>query len=208
MEKFSLNHFSEGFTYMVQNHAVAIGFLIVAGVIVFYLVFQIFLQFLNIHKKIFIVSVQFPVVEKEDLGSNMQKMESVFDALSGIVKSQLDTIFIEILRIDKYISIQLGSNKKEILTEAKSIFSLIPRIQFTKTEDRLKKLGDIKARTVYTSKDFLPIGHNDLFYDSVINYLSSIPEGKQAGIQILLRGVQKKFWIETKMFFFGTKSKE
>jgi len=165
-----------------------------------FLLWQAILIILNFHKKLYISAIQFPSIDHVNNENVIGQMTAIFSAIQGSVLSSTNKVFLEILKTDKYITIQLGSNKEEILNECKRLFSQMENVSITeRKEDKLQNFKKLKARTMYASKDFLPVNKNVYFFDGILNYLSSLPEDKQAGIQIILRGVNKKFSIEKKI---------
>ncbi len=210
MEKFSLNTIlSLMFTSLSHNTYFVSGFFIVLGIIFLYLVIQILLFFLNFHKKLFIASMQFPVIDKEHQQEVTEQIKEIFSSLHGNILSPLDKLFIEIIKVDTYITIQIGSNKPAILEKCKRLFSQLEGVRFTQTaEDALSKLTTWQGKSMYASQSFLPAGKNPYFYDSLITFLSSLPSQKQAGVQFVLRGVQKKFFIERRMLLLERKIRD
>ena len=174
---------------------------IAAGIILIVIVLYVFiLNILNIHKKHFIATITFPEITEEETELFIEKMRVAFDSLHRIILSQTNTVFIELLRNRGYIQMQIGSNDKQILELAKRSFSQIDHIAIQDSQiDQLTTFPKLNVKSIYTSKPFYPITKNMYFFDSLINFLSSLPKEESAGVQFILRGVKKKFAIYSKL---------
>src|SRR5258706_788601 len=196
------------YSSITHNTVVLTILLILALLFIGYLILQVLFWYLNLKGKLFITSIQLPVIDKEAIEETILQMSSIFSSLHGTILSPFERLFIEILKADKYITIQLGSNKKHILLETKRLFIQLTNVTFTDGEDKIDSFRSFKARTLYTSKNFLPIGKSAYFYDGLINFLSSLAVEKQGRIQLILRGVNKKFFIERKIIQIENKIKQ
>ena len=210
MEQFPITPFFHlALTSLLQNKLLLDGVIIAVGIVLLFILVHTLLIFLNFHKKLYIASMQFPIVDKEDQEQVTQQITEIFSSLHGSILSPLNKLFIEIIKVDSYITIQIGSNKHSILEKAKRLFSQIEGVRFTQTtEDELEKLQKWYGKTMYTSQTFLPTGKNAYFADSLVTFLSSLSNEKQAGVQFVLRGVHKKFYIERKLLLLERKIRE
>ena len=85
---------------------------IAVGIIIYLLSFVVF-YLLNSHKKHYIATIRFPEIAEEEREKYISQMRGVFDATFKRIFSQTDKVFFEILKTDDYISMQIGSNKKD-----------------------------------------------------------------------------------------------
>src|SRR5258708_3254307 len=194
MENVSMNTF---LLSLLQQPYVLQALWVVSGFIVLALMYVVIFNLLNIHKKHYIATITFPDIHEEDTIRYMEKMRVVFDALYKTVLSQTKSVFVEILRSEGYIKIQLGSNNKRVLELAKRAFSQVENVVIIDSEtDVLDSFKKLKAKSIYTSKAFYPINKNVYFFDSIINFLSQLPDEESAGVQFLLRGVKKKLAMD------------
>ena len=210
MEYFPLDKILQ-LAYAQITHSVAIEAVlgVLVSILVLLCLIQLFVFFISFNQSFFFVTMQLPVTNKEDSEEAVAHMTSIFATIHGTIHSWLDKVSIEIIKADEYITIQLGSNKKSILQENKRLFSQLHNVTFTEGgNDLLHIVSSSKARSLYTSQNFLPIGTNEFFYDGVISYLSSLSDQKQAGIQIILRGVNKRFSIERKIISLENRMKK
>lgn len=195
--------------YLSLSHNTTVLFILAVVLLaVFgYILWIFFLWYANYKSNLFFTAIQLPVVEKGEVDIAIKQMQTIFSSLHGSLTSQRDRFGIEIIKSGSEISIQLCSNKEEILGEAKRLFSQLRNVTFNDTFDALQHTGNVYVKNLYCSKDFLPIGENPFFFDSLINFLSSLPDKEHAGIQFVLRGVNKKFFIERRIILIERKMK-
>ncbi len=168
--------------------------------VVGYLLSFVVFYFLNNHKKHYVATIRFPEIAEEEKEKYLQQMKNVFDAIFKRIYSQTDKVFFEVLKTQEYIVMQIGSNNEEILEHIKQAFSQIANIEILETQqDELQSFKKVFTKSIYTSEPFYPINKNISFFDAVINILAGLPKEEQAGIQFVLRGVNKKLAIHLKI---------
>ncbi len=156
-----------------------------------------FLHRKNRHKQHYFLSLQFPTISQDSISDHIQKMETLFSSLHRLIHSNTDKLVLEVAKIDDYITLVLGSNNKDLLEQAQSLFSQLEHAQLKVLEgDPLGKISPVFSKHITTSKPFQPINRDSHFFDGILNYLASLKSGEQAGIQIILRGVNKKMTIK------------
>jgi hypothetical protein len=171
--------------------------------------YVIYLHRANRHTSFKILSVTLPEILEEDQHKYRQKMEGVFSALHRLIFSQTDKLFIEILKVDSYITIQIGSNSTSVIEKMKGIISQIENVQLVEVEtDQLSKLTSIVGKKVVTTKPYYPLGKNDNLFASILHFMASLKENQQGGMQITLRGVVKKEAIKSQIQTLEERSKQ
>jgi hypothetical protein len=147
--------------------------------------------------KVYIVQVKLPIVEKGEEEEAIDKMRSLFASIHNITRSQTDRLFLEIIKSGKYIIIQAGSNNEKLLTKVITICRQEEGITFIPAkEDAIVAIAPLHTRFVTNTKDYYPITHEKYFFDNLLSYLASLSDNEQAGIQIILRGVNKNLQIQ------------
>lgn len=150
------------------------------------------LFYLNKNQQIFVLEIRFPHITEKDQELYIDKMRSVFATLYSITRSQTDKVFFEVIKRKQYITIQMGSNNEQLLAKAKGILTQVRDLQIvTVKQDAVRMLSPLHAKTVSTIKEYYPITKEPHFFDNLLSYLSSLPEGEEAGVQFILRGVNK-----------------
>jgi hypothetical protein len=155
--------------------------------------YVLYLFRVNKHKTLHFLEVRLPEIANQESVYFTSKMNAVFTSLHSIVSSQQDKLSFEIIKADTYITIQIVSNTEEILQQVKGIFSQIKQIQFKTLQlDILSTFPRFFAKQITTRKEFYAINSENNVFESILNYLSSLPDEKQAAVQFILRGVNKK----------------
>src|SRR5258708_1438114 len=177
----------------IQNNNTLLGILFFGGitiVIVLYLLSFVIFYLCNNHKKHYIATIRFREITEEESEKYIVQMRGVFDSIFKRIYSQTDKVFFEILKKDDYITMQIGSNKREILDHIKQSFTQVANTEISETEeDELLSFNKVSIKSIYTSEPFYPINKNMHFFDGVINLFAGLPNDEQAGIQFILRGV-------------------
>lgn len=195
-----LNSFDKIYKDFLFHNGLAILIILLITVVLGFIIYLIFLYRKNNHKTLFILTLQFPEISEESEVRFGEKMQSVFSTLYRLVLSQTDKLFLEVFKTGEYITMQLGSNNKRVLEQAKVAFSHIDSVQLRETtNDEIENISPLFAKQINVSKKFYAISKNDDFFSGVIHFLSSLQASEKAGIQIVLRGVNKKLTIQEKM---------
>ncbi len=187
------------FTYGSYPVSVQVYQLLLIPIILFLLEVGYFwyLDKKNRHKKHFFLTLQFPVASQEDLLNHIARMETLFSSLHKLVSTNTDKLFLEVMKVENYITLVLGSNNQKLLEQAKAIFSQLQHAQLITTEHDLPEtISPLYAKQVSTAKDYFPITKDERFFDGILHFLASLKPDEQAGMQLILRGVNKHEQIQ------------
>ena len=183
-------------TYKYLPEIVQLGTVILVSIFG-YIGYQIYLHKKNIHKKLYFLKVTFPEISEHEVPKYKDKMRSVYSSIHKLINSQVDKFFIEVIKTQQYITVQVGCNDEKLLHKIKGLLSPISNIQISETqEDSICSIKPLKGRIITTTKSFYPIAVNSNFTDGILHQLSSLTS-EQGGLQIILRGVNKKEQIKS-----------
>jgi len=187
----------------IQSNNTLLGILFFGVVAVFlaiYLLSFVIFYFLNNHKKHYIATIRFPQISEDEREKYIFQMRGVFDSIFKRIYSQTDKVFFEILKTGDYITMQIGSNKREILDHVKQSFTQVANTEISDiSDDELLSFNRVSIKSIYSSEPFYPINKNMHFFDGVINLLAGLPNDEQAGLQFIFRGVNKKMALHMKI---------
>ncbi len=173
-------------------------FLIALGI--GYIAYILYVYRKNYHKQLYFLTLQFPEIEEQEEFRFVEKMQSIFSSFHKCIATHTDKVFFEIYKVNNYISLQIGSNDPAILEQAKRLFSQLESVQIrTTTADALEEIEPRHVKRVAMIKDYYPITKDKYFFSTLIHVLASLREEEQAGIQFILRGVNKRESIQKKM---------
>ncbi len=165
-----------------------------------YCAYIIYLFRKNRHKKLYFLTLQFPEINEDEENRYIEKMQSIFSSIHRSISTNTDKIFFEIYKVDEYITFQVGSNKKEILDQLQRLFSQLGSVQVRTTKDDvLEQIEPLHAKRVSMVKDYYTISKDKHFFTALVHMLASSKEDEQAGVQIILRGVNKRGSIQGKI---------
>ncbi|MGH7203109.1 MAG: hypothetical protein ACREHC_01555, partial [Candidatus Levyibacteriota bacterium] len=196
---FSLHAFDSGATMYFF-------FLLVflAGIILYIIV----LYLLNLRKKLYFATITFPEISELETVKYIEKTRVAFDSLFKRIHNPLDKIFLEVIKNDAYITLQIGSNNTKVLDSVTQIFSQIENCKVTRSgRDILEQSYKLFSRSIYTSQTYYPITKQQYFFDTLIHFLDGVPKGESAGIQFVIRGVRKKLGINWRISGIDEKRK-
>lgn len=184
-------------TYNVPIYILIIGgiFLLIASLLYF-----VYLPIKNAHfKKYFLFEIRLPDSGDDEIEKHIEKMEAVFSQIWNSFRHDKDIFSIEILKVEPYTVIQIGSNNKEKMRALKKHFSDISNSKTIKIDrDNLKKFETLKVKSVRTTEPFFTIKRNKQFFENLVNYIALLRFDlkknikEQAGVQMIFRSVSKK----------------
>ncbi|MBN1618633.1 type IV secretion system DNA-binding domain-containing protein [Candidatus Dojkabacteria bacterium] len=191
--------------YGDTSFSVPLFFILLALLVtlLFTLLYFIYLPIRNAHyKKFYLFELRLPDITGEETENFIEKMGSIFSQLWNSYRHDKDVFSIEILKVEPYTLIQIGSNTRENMKTLRKHFSDVPNSRvFPVNKDNLKKFDIYKAKTIRTTEPFFTIKRNKQFVENLINYLSLLKFDEknnvkeQAGIQLIFRSVLKKSHI-------------
>lgn len=169
--------------------------------------YLVYLYRQNHHTKHYFFSLQFPLVSSDLLLEHIHQMESMFASLHHLCMSNTDKVFFEVFKVGEYVSLLVGSNNQELLDQLQGSLSQLENTKLKiMEEDQVQKITPLFTKRLSMSKTFQPIAKNPQFFDGLLHQLSSLKELDQLGVQIILRGVNKKLQIKTQMNQISTRA--
>ena len=162
------------------------------GACAIYVFYWLTLYFLNKRSAYYSKQIILPVINPEDEQQQIAQMRSTFATLQGYILSNRSKLSIEMYKINSGIVFQIGSNSKSVLERVETTLKQIRNITITDMqEDTLSTMTPFYCKTVSNIKDFYQITQDENFFDNVLNMLNSLPDDTCAGVQFILRGVNK-----------------
>lgn len=157
-----------------------------------YLVYWLTLYFLNKRSGYFLKEIILPVGVVGEEALQIDQMRSTFASLQGYVLSNLTKLSLEVYKTKQGIRFVLGSNDLSVLEKAETSLKQIQNIVIRDLSHDLFSFEPVLyGKTVTNVKDFYPITQDERFFDNLLSLLNSLPEDTFAGVQLILRGVNK-----------------
>ncbi len=151
-------------------------------------------------RKQYILKINFPNPQKDLEENHIESMEFFFESLHKLIKK--DKISIEIHKVQKKIQIILTYYNKNLTSNIKAYLTSVNRISLeekSSIEDPVPLYKNKISDMAYLDKKFYCIKESPTFFKQLIDYLSSLEDGKQAGIIFCLRAINKEGAIENKI---------
>ncbi len=197
------------YTTLLNASGVSILVAIFVCVVLMYLLYLVYLVRRNYHKQLYFLTLQFPEIEEEDEKRFIEKMQSVLSTLHKAVSTQTDKLFFEVFKTEEYITIQVGSNNQDILEQAKRLFSQLGSVQARMTQkDILETIQPLHVNGVAMIKDSYAISKDTQFFSTVVHMLASLKGDEQAGVQFIIRGVNKREALQKKVHGITMKARK
>ncbi len=205
----NFNSFNTHYKAFLQSFGVYILIIIPLLLLLGYVAYVVYLSRKNYHKQLYFLTLQFPEIEEEDEERFIEKMQSIFSTLHKAVATQTDKLFLEVFKVDDYIAIQVGSNNQDILEQAKRLFSQLGSVQVRTTKtDVLETIVPLHVKRVAMIKDFYAITKDTEFCTTIVNMLASLKDEEKAGVQYIIRGINKREAIQGKILGITMKAKK
>lgn len=197
----------------IENYLVNNGFVLYLwflGLLAFGYLLYCFLTWIgNLHKKLHVMQITFPVVGEGEELEYIEKMKVLFDSMYKRIRNPRDKIFIEVLKDTDYIKISAGTNNRKIIEMVRNAFTQIENCKISSVEeDIIKAYPNFGVKSIYATLPFYPISKNPHFFDSIIHFLDSLPETEIAGVVFVLRGVRKKWAIDWRIHSIDAQRKK
>lgn len=175
-----------------MNFPLVLLFSVFLGGCALYVLYWLTLYFLNKRSAYYFREITLPVGDPEEELKQINQMRSTFATLQGYILSNVNKLTIEVYKLDSGIVFQIGSNSKSILEKAEATLKQIRNITISEVkEDALVKINPMHCKAVSNIKDFYQITQDENFFDNLLNMLNSFPADTRAGVQFILRGVNK-----------------
>ena len=156
-----------------------------------YIAYWLSLYLLNKRKCFTFLGIQqLPSSNNEE--EAIDKMQSVLSSLHSYIYSNTNKLSFEIYKVESYITIQLGSNNKQILERVSVSLKQLRNIVVKDVSiDALIKIQPLYCKTVSCVLDFYQVSNDTHFFANLLTLLNSFPDDESLGVQFILRGVNK-----------------
>jgi len=157
-----------------------------------YVCYWLTLYGLNKRRAYYVKEITLPVGTAEEELLQIDQMRSTFASLQGYILSNTTKLSLEMYKTEKGIRFLLGSTSKHVLEKAETSLKQIRNIVISDIqEDLLIRPEVVYGKTVSNVKDFYQITQDEHFFDNLLSLLNSLPHDTFAGVQFVLRGVNK-----------------